>query len=190
MKESIQRIGGAMSGMVIPNIGAFIAWGLITALYIGTGWLPNENLVSMVDPMIFYLLPLLLGYTGGKMVHGHRGGVIGAIVTTAVIAATSSPQFLGAMVMGPAAAWVMKQVDTRFQDSVPEGFEMLYDNFSLGILGWGLAVLAYNIISPVLEAITNALGDGAAWLVDSGLVPLADIPIAVSYTHLTLPTIE
>ncbi len=180
MKESIQRVGGAMSGMVIPNIGAFIAWGLITALYIGTGWLPNENLVSMVDPMIFYLLPLLLGYTGGKMVHGHRGGVIGAIVTTAVIAATSSPQFLGAMVMGPAAAWVMKQVDDRFQDSVPEGFEMLYDNFSLGILGWGLAVLAYNIISPVLEAITNALGDGAAWLVDSGLVPLADIPIEVA----------
>ena len=124
MKESIQRVGGAMSGMVIPNIGAFIAWGLITALYIGTGWLPNENLVSMVDPMILYLLPLLLGYTGGKMVHGHRGGVIGAIVTTAVI--------------------------------------------------------AYNVISPVLEAITNALGDGAAWLVDSGLVPLADIPIEVA----------
>ena len=72
------------------------------------------------------------------MVHGHRGGVIGAVVTTAIIVATSSPQFLGAMVMGPAAAGVMKQVDDRLQDSIPEGFEMLYDNFSLGILGWGL----------------------------------------------------
>ena len=87
-----------------------------------------------------------------------EGGVIGAVVTTAIIVATSSPQFLGAMVMGPLAAWIMKQVDDRVQDSVPEGFEMLYDNFSLGILGWGLAVVAYNVISPVLEAITNALG--------------------------------
>ena len=180
MKESIQRVGGAMSGMVIPNIGAFIAWGLITALYIPTGWLPNEELSSMVGPMILTLLPLLLGYTGGKMVHGHRGGVIGAIVTTAIIVATSSPQFLGAMAIGPAAAWILKQIDSRLQDNIPEGFEMLYDNFSLGILGWGLAVLAFNIISPILEAITNALGNGAAALVDSGLVPLADIPIEVA----------
>ena len=180
MKESIQRVGGAMSGMVIPNIGAFIAWGLITALYIPTGWLPNEDLVQMVGPMILTLLPLLLGYTGGKMVHGHRGGVIGAVVTTAIIVATSSPQFLGAMAIGPAAAWVLKQVDSRLQDNIPEGFEMLYDNFSLGILGWGLAVLAFNIISPILDAITEALGNGAAALVDSGLVPLADIPIEVA----------
>ena len=170
MKESIQRVGGAMSGMVIPNIGAFIAWGLITALYIPTGWTPNEDLSSMVGPMILTLLPLLLGYTGGKMVHGHRGGVIGAVVTTAIIVATSSPQFLGAMVMGPAAAWVMKQVDDRLQDSIPEGFEMLYDNFSLGILGWGLSVIAYNVISPVLDAITEALGNGAAALVDLSLI--------------------
>ena len=56
MKESIQRVGGAMSGMVIPNIGAFIAWGLITALYIPTGWMPNEDLSSMVGPMILTLL--------------------------------------------------------------------------------------------------------------------------------------
>ena len=180
MRESIQRFGGAAAGMVIPNIGAFIAWGLITALFIPTGWAPNENLSEMVGPMIVYLLPILIGYTGGKMVHGHRGGVIGAIVTTAIIVATSSPQFLGAMVMGPAAAWVMKQVDDRLQDSIPEGFEMLYDNFSLGILGWGLSVLAYNVISPVLDAITEALGNGAAALVDSGLVPLADIPIEVA----------
>ena len=121
MKESIQRVGGAMSGMVIPNIGAFIAWGLITALYIPTGWLPNEDLVQMVGPMILTLLPLLLGYTGGKMVHGHRGGVIGAVVTTAIIVATSSPQFLGAMAIGPAAAWILKQIDSRLQENIQIG---------------------------------------------------------------------
>ena len=29
--------------------------------------------------MITYLLPLLIGYTGGKMVYDVRGGVVGAI---------------------------------------------------------------------------------------------------------------
>ena len=100
MRESIQRFGGAAAGMVIPNIGAFIAWGLITALFIDTGWAPNENLSEMVGPMIVYLLPILIGYTGGKMVHGHRGGVIGAVVTTAIAVGASDPQFFGAMVFG------------------------------------------------------------------------------------------
>ena len=178
--ERIQKIGAALSGMVIPNIGAFIVWGLITALYIPTGWTRNETLSSMVGPMILSMLPLLLGYTGGKMVYGHRGGVIGAVVTMAIVVGSSSPQFLGAMVFGPLAAWCMKQVDGLLQESVPEGFEMLYDNFSLGILGWGLAVAAYLVIAPVLEVITNALGNGAGALVEAGLVPLADIPIEVA----------
>ena len=180
MREFIQRVGGAASGMVIPNIGAFIAWGLITSLYIGPGWAPNEDLSSMVGPMIVNLLPLLLGYTGGKMIHGHRGGVIGAVVTMAAIVGTSSPQFLGAMLVGPGAAWVLKQLDTRARDSVPEGFEMLYDNFSSGILGWILAVVVYRGLSPILQAITDGLGNFAASMVDNGLVPLADIPIEVA----------
>ena len=180
MREFIQRVGGAASGMVIPNIGAFIAWGLITSLYIGPGWAPNEDLSSMVGPMIVNLLPLLLGYTGGKMIHGHRGGVIGAAVTMAAIVGTSSPQFLGAMLVGPGAAWVLKQLDSRARDSVPEGFEMLYDNFSSGILGWILAVVVYRGLSPILQAITDGLGNFAASMVDNGLVPLADIPIEVA----------
>jgi PTS system mannitol-specific IIC component len=180
MKEFIQRVGGAASGMVIPNIGAFIAWGLITSLYIGPGWAPNEDLVSLVDPMIFYLLPLLIGYTGGKMIYGHRGGVIGAVVTTAAVVGTSSPQFLGAMLVGPGAAKVLKELDARLRDNVPEGFEMLYDNFSSGILGWGLAVFVYSFLANILQAIADGLGNFAAGIVDAGLVPLADIPIEVA----------
>ena len=180
MKEFIQRVGGSASGMVIPNIGAFVAWGLITALFIGPGWLPNEDLVSMVDPMIIYLLPCLIGYTGGKMVYGHRGGVIGAVTTFAAIAGTGSIQFFGAMLVGPGSAWLLKKVDGALQDSVPEGFEMLYDNFSLGILGLGTSVVTNIGLSPILVAISDGLGNAAASLVDSGLVPLADIPIEVA----------
>ena len=101
MREKLQRLGGFLAGMVIPNIGAFIAWGLITALFIPTGWTPNEQLSELVGPMILYLLPLLIAYTGGKMVYGHRGGVVGAAVAMGVIVGTDVPQFMGAMIMGP-----------------------------------------------------------------------------------------
>src|SRR5437762_51343 len=127
--------------MVIPNIGAFIAWGLITAFFIPTGWTPNENLAKLVGPMITYLLPLLIGYTGGKLVYGHRGGVVGAIVTAGIIIGSSVPMFLGAMIVGPLGAWLIKQFDRATEGKIPSGFEMLTNNFSAGILGAILAVL-------------------------------------------------
>lgn len=75
-RVKVQRFGSYLSGMIMPNIGAFIAWGLITALFIPSGYLPNEQLATLVGPMINYLLPLLIGYTGGKLVYDHRGGVL------------------------------------------------------------------------------------------------------------------
>src|SRR5690625_4782344 len=74
-RSKIQRFGSYLSGMIMPNIGAFIAWGIITALFIEDGYFPNEGLAGLVDPMITYLLPLLIGFTGGRMVHDIRGGV-------------------------------------------------------------------------------------------------------------------
>ncbi len=73
MKVKIQRFGSYLSGMIMPNIGAFIAWGIITALFIPAGWFPNPQLNTLVSPMITYLLPLLIAYTGGKMIYDHRG---------------------------------------------------------------------------------------------------------------------
>jgi PTS system mannitol-specific IIC component len=84
-RATVQRFGGYLAGMIMPNIGAFIAWGLITALFIPTGWLPNATLAELVGPIITYLLPVLIGYTGGRMVHGQRGAVIGAIATMGVV---------------------------------------------------------------------------------------------------------
>jgi PTS system mannitol-specific IIC component len=40
----VQKFGTFLSGMIMPNIGAFIAWGLITALFIEKGWIPVPEL--------------------------------------------------------------------------------------------------------------------------------------------------
>lgn len=176
-KVAIQSFGRFLSGMILPNIGAFIAWGLITALFIPTGWIPNETLASLVDPMIKYLLPLLIGFTGGHMVHGHRGGVIGAVATMGVVVGADIPMFLGAMIMGPLGAWVLKQFDKSVEGKIKSGFEMLVNNFSSGIIGGVLAVLAYKAIGPVIEALSNLLSDGVQALVDAHLLPLANILI-------------
>lgn len=173
----VQQFGRMLSGMVMPNIGAFIAWGLITALFIPTGWLPNESLAALVDPMIKYLLPPLIGYTGGQMVHGKRGGVIGAVVTMGVIVGSSIPMFLGAMLVGPLAGWVLKQFDKAVDGKIKAGFEMLVNNFSLGIIGGVLSVGALKGIGPLVEGLTNILSNGVEFLVNHNLLPLINIII-------------
>ena len=135
LRANIQRFGAKLSGMVMPNIGAFIAFGLITALFIPDGWTPNEDLAELVGPMIIVLIPPLIGYTGGKMVHGQRGAVIGAVATIGAIVGADVPMFLGAMIMGPLGRLVIKQFDEAIAGKVKPGFEMLIDNFSIGILG-------------------------------------------------------
>jgi PTS system mannitol-specific IIC component len=179
VQERIQRLGGNLAAIVIPNIAAFIAWGLITAFVIPTGWTPNETLAKLVGPMITYLLPLLLGYTGGKLVYGHRGGVVGAVVTAGIIVGSSVPMFLGAMIVGPLGGYLIKKFDEAFAERVPMGFEMLMNNFSAGILGALLAIGGVLAIGPLLTSFSNALGDFVHGLISAGLLPLADIPIEV-----------
>jgi len=177
MKEKLQKFGGFLAGMVIPNMGAFIAWGLITALFIPTGWTPNEKLAELVGPMIVYLLPVLIGYTGGKMVHGVRGGVVGATAAMGVIVGTSIPMFLGGMIMGPLGGWLIKKIDDLLEDKVPVGFEMLINNFSAGILAVILALFGYLAVGPVVEAFSNAAGSLVDAMVSAKLLPLAALVI-------------
>jgi len=175
VRARIQRFGRFLSGMVMPNIGAFIAWGLITAFFIPTGWIPSERFSALVGPMILNLLPLLIGFTGGRMVWGIRGGVVGAIATMGVIVGADIPMFLGAMVMGPLGGWVIKKWDKVIEPHIPVGFEMLINNFSAGILGGLLAMFAVVVIGPVVVAISNALMGGVGWIVNAGLLPFASI---------------
>lgn len=161
--------------MVMPNIGAFIAWGLITALFIPTGWWPNESLAALVSPMSTVLLPLLIAYTGGTAIHGQRGGVIGAIATMGVIVGSDIPMFIGAMIVGPLAAWVMKKFDRLLEGKIPAGFEMLVNNFSLGILGAVLTLLTLKGVTPLVESLNEAMRAGVGFFVDNKLLPMASI---------------
>ncbi|MGI9256165.1 MAG: PTS mannitol transporter subunit IICB [Salinispira sp.] len=174
-QAKVQRFGRFLSGMIMPNIGAFIAWGLITALFIPTGWVPSERLAALVGPMIIYLLPLLIGFTGGKMVWGIRGGVVGAIVTAGIIVGTEIPMFLGAMIVGPFGGWAIKQFDRAVQGKIPVGFEMLTNNFSAGIIGGGLAILAFLVFAPIVTAIATVLGSAVDFLVNRNLLFISSI---------------
>ena len=205
LRVAVQKLGTALSNMVLPNIAAFIAWGLITALFIEVGWITliGENVFGytggyglvehlggwgaghaeeggnggIVGPMITYLLPLLIGYTGGRMLYDDniRGGVVGAIATMGAIAGAGVPMFLGAMVMGPLGGWSMKKLDALWADKIRPGFEMLVNNFSAGIWGMILAILGFVAAGPFVEAFSNAAGNVVRFLVDNSLLPLTSI---------------
>ena len=176
MKNAVQRFGKFLSSMVMPNIGAFIAWGFITALFIEKGWLPNAQLATLNGPMLNYLLPVLIAFQGGKLIGGDRGGVMGAIATIGVIVgAPDYPMLMGAMVMGPLAGFVIKKFDQAMDGRIPAGFEMLINNFSIGIFGMLLAIVGYYAIGPFMSAVLVVLKGGVQVLVDHSLLPLAAI---------------
>lgn len=175
IKLKIQNFGRFLSNMVMPNIGAFIAWGFITAIFIPTGWWPNETAAELVVPMIAYLLPLLIGYTGGKLVYGERGAVVGAITTMGVIVGSTIPMFLGAMIVGPLGGWVIKQFDKAMDGKIKSGFEMLVNNFSAGIIGMILALLAFFAIGPFVVSTSSVLAQGVDFMVQNNLLPLTSI---------------
>lgn len=175
MKEKVQIFGRFLSGMVMPNIGAFIAWGLITALFIETGWCPNEKFAQIVSPMSSMLLPLLIAYTGGEAVAGKRGGVIAAIASMGVIVGSDIPMFIGAMIVGPLSAWITKKFDKLVENHIKPGFEMLVNNFSLGIIGAILALIAMVAIAPLVSALNAVMNAGVGFFVDHNLLPLASV---------------
>ena len=175
MKERVQKFGRFLSGMVMPNIGAFIAWGLIAAFFIPDGWFPNDTINGMVEPMLRFLLPILIGYTGGKAVGGQKGAVTGALATLGAIAATESTMFIGAMICGPLGGWCIKKFDKAMEGHIPAGFEMVVNNFSVGIIGAILAILSIYVIAPVCVTLTDWLGAGVQFLVDRSLLPLTAV---------------
>ncbi|AST57711.1 PTS mannitol-specific IIC component [Thermoanaerobacterium thermosaccharolyticum] len=175
IRVRVQKYGTFLSGMVMPNIGAFIAWGFLTALFIPTGWLPNKLFANLVGPTLQYLMPILIGYTGGTMIHGRRGGVIGAIATMGVVVGAGIPMLAGGMLMGPLGAFVMKKVDKLFEGKVKPGMEMLVDNFSMGFVGLFLMLLGLVTVQPVLKVAMNFLSAGVQYLINAHLLPFTSI---------------
>lgn len=186
IKEKVQSFGNFISSMIIPNIGVFIAWGFITAIFTPTGWFPNEKITLLVEPLTQYLLPLLVGITGGKVTGGPRGGVVAAISTIGVIASTSIPMVLGAMVMGPLSGYIIKKFDKIIKDKVPAGFEMLVNNFSLAIIGMILAIVGLFVIGPSMTIIVGVMNMGVSFIFKNGLLPLLAVfiePIKVLFLN-------
>lgn len=208
LKVAVQRIGSALSSMVMPNIPILIAWGVITTLFIGDGWLPNPQFALLVGPMLAYLIPIMIGYTGGKNVYDHRGGVVGAIATMGAIVATQGsipflntvsgmdpssanfvsgfkdavasrgtdvPMILAAMILGPLGAWVIKKFDAWAQPKVKAGLEMLVNNFSAGLIGFAMALVANKVVGPVIEGLTKIMAHGVDFLISNHLIPLANL---------------
>ena len=180
MRQQIQKFGRALSGMVMPNIGAFIAWGFVTALFIPSGWWPNTQMARLVDPMLTYLLPLLIAYTAGRNVAGERGGVIGAIAAMGVIVGSDIPMFIGAMVMGPLGGYTIRWFDKLTQGRIKAGFEMLVSNFSIGILGMLLAILGYWVIGGAVTGLTLLVSNGVEVVIRHGLLPLVSLLVEPS----------
>lgn len=176
-KMRIQKFGGFLAGMVIPNIGAFIAWGLITALFLDSGWMPNKELAKMISPMLTYLLPILIAFTGGRMIYDQRGGVAGVVAAMGAIVGSSIPMFLAAMVLGPLGGWTIKKIDGFLDGKIPSGFEMLVSNFTIGILGMLLAICSFYIVGPLISGATSIATTGITMIIDAGLMPLLAVII-------------
>jgi PTS system mannitol-specific IIC component len=211
-RARVQRGGAFLAGMVMPNLGAFIAFGLITALFIPTGWVntiagTTENplpitsqIGSLVGPLIVILIPLLIGFTGGRIVHGHRGGAAGAVATLGAMLAPVAlqltpislngaevappasiaeigPNILGAFILGPLTAWLLKIWDNWTAGKIRGGFEMLVDNFSAGIISGIMAVVGIYIVGPITFWLAQWLGFAVNELVNLRLLPLASIII-------------
>lgn len=174
-RAKVQAFGGFLTNMVLPNIGAFIAWGILTALFIPTGWVPNEKLAEMVGPAIIYLLPILLASTGGRMVAGQRGAVMGTVGVIGLIVGSDIPMFLGAMIIGPLGGWIIKKFDKSIENKVAAGFEMIVNNFSIGILGFLLMIVSYFFIGPVITSANNFVTVAIKALVATGFLPILSL---------------
>lgn len=176
MKNKVQKFGKFLSAMVMPNIGALIAFGFLAALFIDTGWIPNKNFNTIVSPMLTYLIPILIASTGGKMVAGERGRIVGAIaVMGAIMSNTDITMLMAAMIMGPLGGFCIKKFDQLMEGHMPAGFEMLINNFSAGIIGLLLTLLGYVAIGPLMSAILAVLTAGVNVLVNHSLLPLVSI---------------
>ncbi len=172
IQARVQKFGATLSAMVMPNVGVFIGWGILAALFIDTGWMPNAFWNVLVGPILTYLLPALIGYTAGSNVHGRRGGVIGAFATMGCVIGADVTMLVGGMIMGPLAAWILKKFDKAIEGKVKPGLEMMVDNFSLGLIGVALCMLAYAAVAPTMTAITNVLSAGVTYLTDHNLLLL------------------
>ena len=173
MKNSVQRFGKFLSAMIMPNIGALIAFGFLAAFFNGSGWIPHEGFATIFSAILVYLIPILIASTGGRLIGGERGSIIGAIaVVGAIMSDPDTTMLMAAMIIGPLSGFCIKKFDQVMEGHMPAGFEMLINNFSVGIIGMLLAMVSYLVIGPLMNLILAVLTAGVNVLVDHNMLPL------------------
>lgn len=173
MKNSVQRFGKFLSAMIMPNIGALIAFGFLAAFFNGSGWIPHEGFATIFSAILVYLIPILIASTGGRLIGGERGSIIGAIaVVGAIMSDPDTTMLMAAMIIGPLSGFCIKKFDQVMEGHMPAGFEMLIKNFSVGIIGMLLAMVSYLVIGPLMNLILAVLTAGVNVLVDHNMLPL------------------
>lgn len=177
LKERLQKVGKIFSSIIIPNIGVFIAWGFATAIFTDNGWYSNERIAQLIDPIIKYLLPILVGYTGGKVVGESRGAIVASMATMGLIVGTNIPMLIGAMLIGLVSGYIIKEFDKRIKDKIPIGFEMLVNNFSIAIIGLILAIIGLFIVGPFIVTLSKIVSEVVKFLINKSLLPILAILI-------------
>lgn len=175
VRENVQKCGKFLSSMIIPNIGVFMAWGIMATLFMPFGWMPNDTLAKIVHSMSIFILPIVIASSGGKLTGGIRGGIISIVAIMGVIASSNIPMILGAMIIGPLSGLVIKKFDKVVINKVPIGFEMLVDNFSMGIIAVIMLIVGYYIVGPLVVMLTQITMVGMNMIIAKGLLPLTSI---------------
>lgn len=173
MKSGVQRFGKFLSAMIMPNIGALIAFGFLAAFFNSSGWIPHEGFATIFSAILVYLIPILIAATGGRMIGGERGGIVGAIaVVGAIMSDPDTTMLMAAMIIGPLAGLCIKKFDRAMENHMPAGFEMLINNFSAGIIGMLLSMVSFLVIGPFMQLILHILTAGVNVLVAHSMLPL------------------
>ncbi|QCI23526.1 PTS mannitol transporter subunit IICBA [Buchnera aphidicola] len=175
IKVKVQNIGRFLSKMIMPNISAFIAWGLISGLFFHSGWIPNKDLEKIAGPMVAYLFPILIANKGGQLISGKRGAIVGSIAIIGAAVNTTSPMLLGAMIIGPLGGWIIRWFDKIIKNNIASSFEMLINNFSSGIIGILLSIVSFFVIGPIIEQFSNILEYSVNIIIKNNFLPLISI---------------
>jgi PTS system mannitol-specific IIC component len=183
-----RRVGHYLSGMIMPNVSVFITWGIITTLIQYLRGPLQSSFLEMDRLMIQFLFPVLIAYTGGRLIE-NRAGVVAAVAVIGMLTESEDPQILGAMVIGPLIGWIVFLFDKYVLPKVEPGYEMLVRNFSAGILGMLFGYLSLVFIGPIIAGITNQIGFFVGWLIQRNLLLFTNLfiePLKVLFLNNTL----
>ncbi|MFB8538316.1 PTS transporter subunit EIIC [Enterococcus thailandicus] len=159
----------------MPNLSIFIAWGFLSFL---TPYFSGElaqRLNEVSEWMLHLLLPILIGYLGGKITGNQRGAIVGAIATLGIIVGSTAPQIVGAMIMGTLAGKVYDFFENKVKEQFTIGYEMLIHNLLVGIIGGVCCLLGMIVITPLISSVSQMISQAILWLTEMKMLTLAHV---------------